>query len=194
MNDQDGTDAEASNSAEHSRSGRLHRALHGKPGNFVLYFKERIYATFTGLAIILVVDADEHADIPQAIAALLFGVVGITAAGFISDVISHLAVHRNLPSRRELLLFLRIAWGGLGTVVLPTVLLVLAGMEILPVNVGVDAALGVYVVTLAVIGWLAVRRSLLSWWQQGLALLTLVAFGVVVLALQGIAHSVGPHH
>ncbi|WP_434969482.1 hypothetical protein [Microbacterium sp. bgisy207] len=62
------------------------------------YLRERVYATFTGLAIVLVVSQADHADADHALLALLFGVLGITIAGLVSDVVSHLAVGGSSPT------------------------------------------------------------------------------------------------
>ena len=45
----------------------------------------------------------------------------------------------------------------------------------------------VYVVTLALIGWLAVRRSHARWWERVLALGILIGLGLLVIALQTLA-------
>lgn len=156
---------------------------------FVKYFKERVYATFTGLAVVLVVAAGQHPEPAHLLPTLLLSVVGIVAAGFVSDVIAHLAVHRALPAPREWYLLARIASGGLGTVVAPALVLLAALWEIVPDDASLTAVLGIYIVTLAVIGWLAVRRSRLVWWLQVLVLLVLVAFGFAVIGIQALAHA-----
>ena len=164
--------------------------LEGREDAFVMYFKERVYATFTGLAIVLVVLANEHADAEHALFALLLGVLGITAAGFVSDMISHLAVHREFPERIDLIVMFRVAGGALGTVITPGILLLLAWMNVMSLTAALRAASIVYVVTLAVIGWFAVRRSRLEWWRQLIALAVLVALGLAVVGLQTLAHSI----
>ncbi|MCM3659314.1 hypothetical protein M3147_18845, partial [Agromyces mediolanus] len=64
--------------------------------------KERVYATFTGLAIVLVQHSNvAHLDAARATLTLLVGIVAITAAGFVADVIAHLAVHEAFPDRAE---------------------------------------------------------------------------------------------
>lgn len=173
-----------------ARARKRMEELEGDDDAFVLYFKERIYATFTGLAIVLVVAANDHADAEHAVLALVFGVLGITAAGFVSDVISHLAVHQEFPTRVDMVILLRIAGGALGTMVTPVILLALAWAEVMSLDAALRAAMIVYIVTLAVIGWFAVRRSKLQWWKQVLVLLVLIALGLGVVALQTIAHSV----
>lgn len=174
----------------HGGTARARKRLGEDAPEFVEYFKERVYATFTGLAIILVVSANDAHDAAHAVLALLLGVVGITAAGFVSGVISHLAVHRDFPGGAELRAQLRIAGGALGTLVTPMILLALAWFGVLPLPAALRAAEIVYVATLAVIGWFAVRRSRLDLWKQLLALTILVTLGLVVVLLQTLAHSV----
>ncbi|GAA1858214.1 hypothetical protein ACFQZV_01960 [Microbacterium koreense] len=157
------------------------------------YFKERVYASFTGLAIVLVVSSDTHASAAYALLSLVLGVGGIVAAGFVSDVISHLVVHREVPHRRTFALLARIALGGLSTVVVPGLLLVLAWIQVIPVDVALTLAVAVYVLTLVVIGLLAIRGARLTWVQSFVALLILVALGLLVIGLQTLAHSVGGH-
>lgn len=164
--------------------------LEGGPEALVGYFKERVYATFTGLAIVLVAASNDHAEADHAFLALVLGVLGITVAGLVSDVISHLAVHREFPDGSHLAIMLRIAGGALGTVVTPGILLLLAWLEIMPLETATLAATIVYIATLAVIGWFAVRRSHLRWWKQLLALGFLVGLGLFVVVLQTLAHSV----
>ena len=52
-----------------------------------------------------------------------------------------------------------------------------------------QAATWVYLATLALIGWAAVRRTALSWWKQLLALGALVLLGGIVIVLQLLAHA-----
>lgn len=152
-----------------------------------LYFKERIYATFTGLAILLVVGSSGHPDPQHATLALILGVIGIVVAGFVADVISHLAVHQHLPTGRDLRILLRIAGGALSTVIVPGILLALAWAGVLDLEAAIRASVIVYIVTLGLVGWFAVRRSLLPWWKQlivlaGLILLAFAAIGIQILA------------
>lgn len=164
--------------------------LEGHTDDFVAYFKERVYATFTGLAIVLVAAAAAHPTPEHALLALVLGVVGITAAGFVSDVISHLAVHQEFPGLREWAILGRIALGALGTMLVPGILIALAWLDVMSIEAALRASIIVYIATLGIIGWFAVRRSTLRWWEQLFALLILVALGFVVIGLQTLAHSV----
>ena len=162
----------------------------GREQAIVAYFKERVYATFTGLAIVLVVSADDHPEADHAFFALVLGVIGITAAGFVSDVVSHLAVHRRFPNGPEFGMELRIAGGALGTLVTPGIMLLLAWLDVLDLDTALTVCTIVYIVTLAVIGWAAVRRADLNWGQKLVALGILLALGLLVIGLQTLAHSI----
>jgi len=151
------------------------------------YLRERIYATFTGLAIVLVVAGSDHEDADHALLALLFGVLGITIAGLVSDVVSHLAVEGEFPHGRDWVVLTRVAAGGLSTVVVPGGLVFLGWLEIIDLSTALSAAAIVYIATLALIGWLAVRRSHARWWERVIALGILVGLGFLVIAMQTLA-------
>lgn len=153
-----------------------------------LALKERVYATFTGLAIVLVLRA--HESTPQtATFSLVIGVLGITVAGFAADVIAHLAAHASLPDRHELARMFRVASGAFASVGVPVVLLLLSWPDWITLTGALQAATWVYLATLALIGWAAVRRTDLRWWKQLLALGGLVLLGGIVIVLQLVAHA-----
>jgi hypothetical protein len=152
--------------------------------------KERVYATFTGLAIVLVQYGNvEHLTASNATYALLIGIVGITVAGFAADVIAHMSVHAAFPSGDELARMLRIAGSALASALVPLVLLVLAWADVIGLEPALRASSIVYLATLGVIGWFAVRRTRLGFWQQFVALAILVALGGLVILLQQLAHA-----
>ena len=154
-----------------------------------LYFKERIYATFTGLAILLVVESAGHPDAQHATLALLLGVLGIVVAGFVADIVSHLAVHQHLPDGRDMRILLRIAGGALSTVIVPGILLILVWSGVLELEGAIRASVIVYLVTLGLVGWFAVRRSLLPWWKQLLVLAVLIVLALGAVFIQILAKS-----
>ncbi|WP_221860880.1 hypothetical protein [Microbacterium marinilacus] len=118
----------------------------------------------------------------------MLGVVGITAAGFVADVISILATKQVLPSRGEWASLLRVAGGALTTAVAPGFFLLLAVWDVIGDHAALVTARNIYIVTLAVIGWLVVRRSRLSAPRKMLVLTVLVALGILVIAVQTLAH------
>ena len=151
--------------------------------------KERVYATFTGLAIVLVQHANvEHVTATRATVTLLVGIVAITAAGFVADIIAHLAVHAAFPDGEEVRRMLRIAGSALASAGVPIILLALAAFGVFELEGALRAASIVYLVTLGLIGFIAVRRTRVAWWKQLVALGTLVALGLAVVLLQQLAH------
>jgi len=151
--------------------------------------KERVYATFTGLAIVLVQRANvEHITAERATLTLLVGILAISAAGFVADVIAHLAMHHAFPDGAELAGMARVSGTAIASAGVPLVLLVLAVADVLDLEAALRGASIVYLVTLGLIGWWAVRRTRLEWWKQLLALGILVALGGGVILLQQLAH------
>lgn len=154
------------------------------------YLRERVYASFTGLAIVLVVSGADHADPQHAFLALVLGVLGIVVAGFVSEIVSHMLTHQVAPDRAEWRHLVRVAGGGLATLGVPAVLLALAWMGVLDLGFALDLAAFGYVATLAVISWLAVRRSRLSGRGRVIVFALLVGLGLAVIGLQTLAKSV----
>jgi hypothetical protein len=80
--------------------------------------KERVYVTFTALAVVLALRGREEAP-TQAALTLLIVVTGTLLASLVSDVVSHIAVHEVLPSPPELRRMTRVSAGALGALALP---------------------------------------------------------------------------
>ncbi len=153
------------------------------------YLKERVYATFTGLAITLVLLGEfDHIEPGRAFGTLALGVLGITVAGLLADIVAHVSVHGALPSRLEFRLELRIASGALGTAVLPLLLIAAAWLGWLDLHDALRIDSFIYLATLGLIGYLAVRRSTLKPWGKLVALSVFVVFGGVVILIQILAH------
>lgn len=156
----------------------------------VSYLKERVYAAFTGLAIVLVMyRGSDHYNPAYAFEILALGVFAVVLAGFAADGIAYLAVHRHFPVGDDLRIIVGIATGALGTLIFPLILITLAWLDVLQLDTALLIAAYIYLATLALIGWLAVRKAEISWWQKLAALVSLVLIGFVVLAIQVLAHS-----
>lgn len=160
------------------------------PAGTVPYFKERLYATFTGLAIVRVVESSGHVEGRHAFLALLFGVIGIVIAGTVSEYIAHLVVHRTVPHAAEIRIMARAGMGALATVVVPLALIGAGWLGWMDLHLALKIASIIYIATLAGIGWLAVRRSTLSTPQKSVVLIGLVALGFLVVFIQQLAKSV----
>ncbi|MFF2388839.1 hypothetical protein [Agromyces sp. NPDC058104] len=170
--------------------GRGRRSRHDRPDDErVEALKERVYATFTGLAIVLVQLANvEHVQPARAAVTLLVGIVAITAAGFVADVIAHLAVHAAFPDRAEAGRMLRTSGSALASAAVPFLLLGLAALGRMELETALRASSIVYVATLGLIGFVAVRRTRVAWWKQLVAIGFLLALALGVVALQQLAH------
>lgn len=101
---------------------RADPADHGgpDPDERVANLKERVYITFTALAVVL---ALRSSDVPagEAAATLLIVVAGTVPASFVADVVAHIAVPAALPVRSELGTMVRATFGALGALALPFV-------------------------------------------------------------------------
>ncbi|GAA1839413.1 hypothetical protein [Agromyces salentinus] len=151
--------------------------------------KERVYATFTGLAIVLVQLTNvEHLAAGRVAIELVVGILAITAAGLAADVISFLSVHSRFPDGHEVRVMLRIAASALASAGVPVVVLVLAVVGLVDVETALRIVSIVYVVTLGVIAYLGVRRTGAPWWKQLVALAALMAVGLSVVLIQLAAH------
>ena len=70
--------------------------------------KERVYAAFTGLAVVMIYAVDDQADSAHALRSLVIAIIGISAAGFVADVIAHQVAHAATPTAAEARTMLRI--------------------------------------------------------------------------------------
>ena len=84
---------------------------------------------------------------------------------------------------------LRIASGAFASAVVPLVLLLCTWPGWISLDDALQASTIVYVVTLGLIGFAAVRRTSLTWWKQLFALGALMVLGGIVILLQLLAHS-----
>jgi hypothetical protein len=151
--------------------------------------KERIYASFTGLAIVSALSiGDHHGTAGDAIWSLTAGIVGITAAGLVAEVIAHQVGSGSYPTPLELVRMVRIALGAITSASLP--FLVLAGSAIgaIALAAALQIAMGLYFAGLIVVVLVAARRTRLPWRKQLLSAAALVGGGIVVVAVLTLAH------
>ncbi|SFR68546.1 hypothetical protein SAMN05428970_0452 [Agromyces sp. CF514] len=151
--------------------------------------KERVYATFTGLAIVLVqLQNVDHLVAGRTAAELAVGILAISAAGLAADVISFVSVHSRFPRAHEVRVMLRIAASAIASAGVPVLLLLLAAFGVMELEPALRLGSLVYLVTLGVIAYLGVRRTNAPWWKQLAALAILMAVGLSVILIQLAAH------
>ncbi len=174
----------------------VRRSADGEPGDGLTgeqradRLKERIYITFTALAVVLALASHaSELEAGEAALTLIVTVGGAVLAVFAADVIAHIAVHQVLPTRSEAQQMFAVSFGALATLVLPMVFLLFAQTERWTVEASLRASTIALIVSLAAIGWLAVRRVKLAWWQRLIVLLLEVVLGVAVVGLELLARS-----
>ena len=153
------------------------------------FHRERIYASFTGVAVLTVLALDaEHLVAWQAVAALLAAIVAISLAGFVAELTAYQLAHSTLPGTGELRTMLLIAAGAFGSASIPFVVLAGAVVGLLPLTLSLQIGIGIYFATLLVTTLLASARTRLPWRQQLISIATLTALGVVVIMMLVLAH------
>lgn len=151
--------------------------------------RERIYVTFTAIAVLMAMSGHgSRLDPGTVLATLLITVIGVLLAGFTADIVSHMLVHRALPPWREFGHMLAVSIRALGAVVIPAVLLVLAIAQMLEVSIAVRVSIVALLVALGIVVWIAVRRARLVWWKSVVVLAVVVGLGVLVVLLEVLAH------
>ncbi|WP_188587238.1 hypothetical protein [Gordonia jinhuaensis] len=151
--------------------------------------KERIYVTFTGLAIVLALSVPGQSDDPaEAFAVLAVGILAVTAASLAADIIAHLVVHQRFPGGHELLHQVRTALGALPTSAIPLFMIGLAWCEVISLHSALQAAGWFYIAGLAAIVFLAIHRTDVGLLRKLMALLIVVIIALVVLLIQTLAH------
>jgi hypothetical protein len=152
--------------------------------------KERVYVTFTSLAVVLALQSHsgEHLSAGEAASTLSITVVGTLLAVFVADVVSHLAVHATVPTASELRHMAGVSFGAFGAVVLPLVFIAFAALDGWSIDAALRASTIALTVTLIAIGFLAVRRVKMAWWQRLIALGAEFVVGAAIVGLELLAH------
>ena len=155
--------------------------------------KERVYITFTSLAVVLALSSHaEGLTARRAVTTLLIAVTGTLLAVFVADFVSHVAVHQVMPTGPELRRMVGVSAGALGVLPLPLIFLALAGAGRWSVAAGLRASTIALLGSLVVIGYLAVRRVRMPVWQRLVVLGAEAALGTAVIALELLAHGAAP--
>ena len=151
--------------------------------------KERVYVTFTALAVVLALQADlGRTSAGAAARTLALTVVGTALAVLVADVVAHITVHRALPDAATLRHMVAVSGTALGVLVVPLVLLGLAGLGVLQLATALRVVSVVLIVTLVAVGYLAVRRLDLPIGKRLLVLLLEAALGIAVVSIELAVH------
>ena len=152
--------------------------------------KERVYISFTSLAVVLALRSHADETTPGAAAATLsIVVIGSLLGIFVADLLSHLTVHEKLPSGQELHYMVAISTEALSVLVTPLLLLTAASLGLLSTAAALQWAIVVLVVTLFVIGYLAIRRLELPIRHKAVIVFAEVVLSLLVIGLELLAHN-----
>ncbi|MEU1972963.1 hypothetical protein ABZ477_15015 [Microbacterium sp. NPDC019599] len=150
--------------------------------------KERIYLSFAALAVVLAINAHGHADPLDAFLTLLVTVLGTLLAVFVADIISFTVAHERPMNRAEFRHAVSASFGTLGAIAAPFAFLLLAVAGVWEIETALRASAIALIAALVVIGWVAVRRVKLTWWQRLVALGGEAVLALAVIGLQLLAH------
>lgn len=150
--------------------------------------KERIYLTFTALAVVLALGGHTSATAEQALTTLAITVAGTLLAVLVADLVSHLVAHERLPTLDELRHALASSVGTVGAVLLPFVFLGLATLGVWDTGRALRGSAVALIVSLVAVGYAAVRRVRLPIWQRLVVLGAEAVLGLGVIGLELLAH------
>lgn len=151
--------------------------------------KERIYVTFTSLAVVLALSSHAEEVSPRSAATTLVITVGGTLlAVFVADLVAHITVHATVPDADEFRHMVKVSVGSLGVLVLPLIFIGLAGAGVWQIAGSLRASTVALAASLIVIGYLAARRVRLPRRQRLVILFAEFGLGVVVVLLELLAH------
>lgn len=150
--------------------------------------KERIYVTFIALGVVLALTSYDPVDAAEALSTLLVTALGTVLAVFVADVISQLVVHEQVLTRVELGRAVVISFGASSSIVLPVLFLFAAVLRLWSTETALWASSIALIVALIAIGYAAIRRIPMHWWQRLIALGAEALLALAVVGLKVLAH------
>ncbi|MGI8591044.1 MAG: hypothetical protein ACR2M5_08660 [Nakamurella sp.] len=150
--------------------------------------RERIYGSIACLSTLLIITGYPLSQPWGEVVDVLVATGGLWAASVLSDYVAHLAVHQHTPTGRELAHMVRVSGQIIGASAVPLLLLVLAGLAILPSHTAVWIGIWVLVAEMGLFALVSVRRTSFPWWGRFLLIVSLMALGLLVVFLKTLAH------
>ncbi|MBM7412086.1 hypothetical protein JOE38_001909 [Clavibacter michiganensis] len=151
--------------------------------------KERIYVTFTALAVTIATEREaEHATIGGAALTLLLTVVGTLLAVSVAECIAQMVRDGEVPDRRDVGHILYVGISSLGVLPAPLAILGLSALGALDLQAALRIIAIVLVATLVIVTLVAVRRLRVSFGVKLLVLAVVAVLGVAVLAVELAVH------
>ncbi|CAD6003132.1 hypothetical protein [Agreia sp. COWG] len=156
---------------------------HSRPSYEAL--KERIYVTFTALAVTVALARDlDHQSVSNAVITLTMTVFGTLLAVFVADVTASMMKVGTLPTRADISHMLYVSLGSLRVIVAPTVILCFSAVGMLDLADSLRVISLVLVATLIAITLIAVVRVKARAWTKLVVLACVAALGAAVLVVE----------
>ena len=151
--------------------------------------KERIYVTFTALAVTIATEREaDHATVGAAALTLLLTVVGTLLAVSAAEFIAQMVRDGEVPDRRDVAHILYVCGSSLGVLPAPLAILGLSALGALDLATALRIISIVLVATLVLVTLIAVRRLRVALGVKLLVLAGVAALGVLVLAVELAVH------
>ncbi|MFT7711352.1 hypothetical protein ACMT9Y_10365 [Clavibacter tessellarius] len=170
-----------------ARNGRGRRLPDAEQRSEAL--KERIYVTFTALAVTIAIGRDaDHATVGGAATTLLLTVVGTLLAVSVAEYVAQMVRDGEVPDRRDVGHILYVCASSLGVLPVPMAVLGLCALGALDLAAALRIISIALVATLVLVTLIAVRRL-----RVGLGVKLLVLAGVAVLGAAVLAVELAVH-
>ena len=158
------------------------------PESVAPVLRERIYGTVACLSTLLALvgHLDAETSAWSAVVDVAVANGSLWAASVFADVVAHITAHGRTPRAREALRTLRASGQILMAAAVPLLLLVVAGLDGMPLRTALQAGSWICVVTLGLLALPAARCTPLPGWERAVLVGTLAAAGVVVV--KALAH------
>jgi hypothetical protein len=171
-------------------AGHPHR--HGSPEDAERaseHLRERVYGTISVLAALATLLAPRHeGGAVDAAVSLVVTVGALWAASLFADLTAHLAVHQAFPDRRAVRALLASHFEILLAAVLPTVLVLSTETGWWDLDTALGWAAGGQILTLAVVGVLAVRGTAIPPLGKLAVVAGEVGLGLAVVGIKLLSH------
>lgn len=153
------------------------------------HLRERVYGSVTVLAsIVTLLEPEFHGDAVGAAITLVVAVVALWAASLFADLTAHLAVHQTRPDGAATRALLSSHAQILAVAVLPTILVLSTETGWWELETALGWAAGVQVLTLALVGLLAVRGTKIPFWGRVFVVAGEVGLGLAVVGIKLLGH------
>lgn len=144
--------------------------------------RERLYGALSCLSLLVTLRTG-HETAWESVATLLITAAGLWGAAMVADLLSHTAVHADLPSRTDVGHAFAATFQIVVASLAPVAILALAGFGVMSVDTALVTATVILEVELGLFAFVAVWRTPLTWPRKMfvIAIVALIGLGVVVL-------------